>query len=166
MKFYYALLFISSIAYANYGTIFVGQSIVLNEGDLFETISYYSNTGESDIVFTLNGREHREGTGSTDGANNVIIVGPGSVTLEKGDGSPDLGRLSYKLTRSFDLNSSETTTVSIPASILSYDIQPSTDQRFQLVVEGSNDKSIWTEVFRTSIGKGREAFYKIRFSND
>ena len=166
MKIHYLLLLASSIACANHGTLFVGESISLNEGDLFETINYHSDLGESNILFTVNGREHREGTASTNGANNVIIVGPGLITLEKGNGNPDLGRLSYKLTRSFDLNSSETTTVSIPLSILSYDIQPNENQRFHLIVEGSNDKNTWFEVFKTSIGKGKGAFYKTSFSNN
>lgn len=162
MRSFVLLLISSSILLADYQTLFVGESIILNEGDLFETINY-NGSGESEIVFTVDGRVHREGTASTNGANNVIIVGPGVVELQQGNGDASLGRLSFKITRSFELDASESTTIALPETVLSYSI--SSDQtvssRYKVIVEGSNDKVTWSEVFSKIVGEGVAAFYRV-----
>lgn len=138
------------------------DSIELNEGDVFEVISFYSGsmtlnhiidetTGAS---FTYDFYDLSLDVVNRMGANiqsERVIVGPGRLFLvQYGSGNASC---SYKLTRRSEIDTNSTAILSIASDSVS-------SGNLSLLVEGSDDLVSWNVLHTSQLSGASQAFFR------
>ena len=161
----FSVLLSTSLSAVEYGNIMLSEdelssnSIVLNEGDIFEILS---NTGidvgllDFSNVNPVNTQNYRTNGWATAYGVNRIFCGPIRLTFSayNHNASSYKAYLGYKLTRASEIEYKQVNIVSLPLD----DVGNGTHN---IVVEASDDLQSWTPVHSSSIG-GDKAFFRTR----
>lgn len=147
------------------GSETVSDSVVLNEGDVFEIIHWGGSSGVLNHIidettgafFSYNYEDLSLDLVNIPGANiqsERIIVGPGRIflvhPLVNDNGNYYCG---YKLTRRSEIDNKSTTILSIPSESVS-------SGSMSLIVEGSSDLGSWDVLYTSQLSGSTQAFFR------
>jgi hypothetical protein len=144
----------TSLTAVEYGYLLNGETLEVEQGDLFEAITVSPVDTQKSLIATYQGTSllGLDFYTITRYGLKPLVIGPATVSIYSGSG-PD-GAVSYKLTRASEVEYKNVNIISLPTATVGAGTH-------EIVVESSDDLQTWTPVHSSSIG-GNKAFFRTR----